>query len=412
MKIVKTSRLKIWIFSLLSAALMLVLTFYWLSRPYTFGDEAALIRWSALFKKSVLQIDPKPDPEEVLFVDVSGIKTTIDGVNTFGEPSPYYREVITDRTHLAAFFRLLNRFREDVRFVVCDILFDKATPADLLLQQQLDSLDDRLLAVSHLASETEHLTPVLDIPYAPATYQASDGMFLKYPLLLCDSLKTAPVVLCERLHGRHFKKGSGFFHYFDQHRCLPNPIIDFKVRPGDFRVGVTPGESVFTVFDIGTILESQDFMTKEDLAAYFSNRVIVIGDFETDIHETSFGEMPGPLILYNAYLTLAAGEHLLSPVWVILLFAGYFFLSYRILAEVDIHTPAWMAPLFRSRMGRLVLNTLDEIVILAGMTILSYMLFHIHINILIFLLFAKGMEIIWRKWPFWSGGSPAKKCSR
>lgn len=397
----KPGRLKIGIFSLFSAALMLTLTFFWLSRPYIFGDESALIHWSALFKKSVLQIDRKPDPEEVLFVDVSGIKTTIDGVNAFGEPSPYHREVITDRAHLAAFFGLVNRFREDVRFVICDILFEKPTPADSLLQQQVDRLGDRLLAVSHLASENEHLTPILDIPFAPATYRASDGMFLKYPLLLGDSLKTAPVVLCERLQQQQFRKGAGFFHYFDHHPCLPSPIIDFKVRPADFRTGTAPGEAVFTIFDIGTILESQDFMTDDDLAAYFKDRIIVLGDFETDIHETPFGEMPGPLILYNTYLTLAAGEHLLSPVWVLLLFGGYFFLSYRILAEVDIHTPAWLTPVFKSRMGRLVLNTLDELVILTSMTILSYMLFHIHINILIFLIFAKGIEIIWRKWPFW-----------
>ena len=62
---------RIWALTTFNALVMLLIAFFWLRLPYTFGDEAFLIKWTALTKKSLLGIDPKPNPESVLFVDIS-----------------------------------------------------------------------------------------------------------------------------------------------------------------------------------------------------------------------------------------------------------------------------------------------------------------------------------------------------
>ena len=394
--------LRIHLISLLNAVAMLLFTFYWLNLPYTFGDEAFLIKWSSLVKKSLFGIDPKPDPEEVLFVDVSGIKTTIDGVNEFGEVSPYHRRVITDRAHLTEFFALLNEYREDIRLVFCDILFIDPTTHDPALQAQFDLLGDKLLGVSHLL-EDRVLKPVFDLPHALATYQSTDELFLKYPLLLGDSLKTVPLALHERLDGGRLDDRGIFFPRLDGRLSLPDPIIDFKVRKTDFRTGTDPGTANFTAFQIGTLLESRMFMSAEDLRAYFQGKLVIVGDFETDVHETPFGELPGPILVYNAYLTLKEGDNKVSVWWMLFLLLAFYFLSSRVFAEVEVRKPGWLADLFQSRTGKIILNALDEFAILTLITLLSYFLFQIHINILILLVFVKTTEFIWRKrrFPLW-----------
>jgi len=386
---------RIRILSLLQAVAMLVFTFYWLHLPYTFGDEAFLIRWSSLVKKSLFGIDPKPAPEEALFVDVSGIKTTIEGANEFGEASRYHREVITDRRDLAEFFELVNRFREDLRMVVCDIRFPEATGRDSLLQVQFDSLGEKLLGVSSLDEGGRHLRPVFDIPYALAAYQSADEQFLKYPLFFGDSLKTAPLVLYERLDGGRFREGGFFFHRLDGQLMLPDPIIDFRVRNYDFQTGTELGAAQFTVFNVGTLLEARAFMAPEDLRAFFEDKLVIVGDYQNDVHETPFGATAGPLLIYNAYLTLRARENRVTLPWILFLLVSYYLLSYRIFAGFEIRKPARLVSWFQSKAGRLILHALDEFFLLTVITLLSYFIFHIHINILILLIFVKAVEFTW-----------------
>ena len=387
---------RIRVLSLLNAVAMLVFTFYWLHLPYTFGDEAFLIRWSALVKKSLLGVDPKPAPEEVLFVDVSGIKTTIERENEFGEPSRYHREVITDRGDLAEFFELVNRFRDELRLVLCDIRFPEATDRDSLLQRQFDRLGDKLLGVSALDEEGRLVEPVLELPYALATYQSADDLFLKYPLYFGDSLKTAPLVLYERLDGGRFRSGGWFFHRLDGRLMLADPIIDFRVRNRDFQTGTALEAAHFTVFNVGTLLEARAFMAPEDLLAFFDDKLVIVGDYQNDVHETPFGEIAGPLLIYNAYLTLRERDNRVTLPWILFLLVSYYLLSYRVFAGFEIKKPARLVSWFQSKAGRLILHALDEFFLLTLITLLSYFIFHIHINILILLIFVKTVEFTWR----------------
>ncbi len=388
--------IKIALLSLLNAGIMLTLTFYWLSLPYTFGDEAFLIKWSSLVKKSLLGFDEKPNPEQVLFVDVSESKTTIRGTNEAGDPSPYHTEVITDRRQLTEFLGMINDLGGEARFVLLDILFEDTTRFDDSLQMQMTQLGEKLLSVSHLAKSGEHIRPVFEIPYAPATYAASQGLFLKFPLVLADSLKTAPLVLYEKLHHARFDN-KGLFYTLNGKISLTSPIVDFKIRPADFRTGTSLGDKNFALHKMGTILESRNYMNEADQRAWFRNRLVLVGDFSTDMHMTPFGKTPGLLLIYNAYLTLAKKQNTVSLAWVIFLLSAFAFVSYRIFTDTKVTKPRWLIKVFESKTGHLILNSLDEITLLAIITFLSYFIFNIHVNILALFLYLKIMEFLWKK---------------
>ena len=291
------------ILSTVNALLMLLITFHWLRLPYTFGDEAFLIKWTALTKKSLLGIDPKPVPESVLFVDISESKTTLEMPNDFGEPSPYHRMVITDRTHLTEFMAMIVPYRDQTQLVVLDVILDKASPEDSLLQEQVDLLGPKLMGVNHLEGEDQQAIPsVIDFQLQGlATYRSAQGLFLKYPLLFQDSIPTVPLVMYEQLQHQKMDH-SGLFYRFPQGISLPAPVVDFKVRSNDFHEGVNLSESNFTTFKMADLLDMQSFMAEEDIAALFEHKIILIGDFSADLHETPFGKTPGLLLIYNAYL--------------------------------------------------------------------------------------------------------------
>ncbi|MEM6398279.1 MAG: CHASE2 domain-containing protein [Bacteroidota bacterium] len=392
----KTHRHRLLGISTLNAGIMLVITFVWLGLPYTFGDEAFFIKWTALTKKSLLGIDPKPDPEEVLFVDISGSKTIIEQPNEFGQPSPYFRQVITDRTHLAEFLSLMAPYKEGIELIVLDVLFDQPTEADSSLQVSVDKLGDKLLGITQAPTpDTQPL--VIDFSQsAMASYRTTQGAFMKYPLLYEDSLVTTPVRMYELLHQEQLDY-SGTFFRFERGISLRNPIVDYKVRESDFQMGTDLVESNFTLWSMGTLLESRAFMPDEAMAEYFKDRIVIVGDFVNDVHNTPFGNTAGPLLIYNAYLSLADGNNIVSVWWVLFLFTGYWLISWRAFNDIEMKLPADLAKKMNTRFGRIFLNTIDDAFLLILMTVLSYFLFRIHITILILLVYIKVAEFCWDK---------------
>lgn len=390
------NRRRIWLFSLGNAIIMLVIAYTWLSLPYTFGDEAFLIKWSSLIKKTLFGFDAKPNPEEVLFVDVAANKTTIPTINEFGEVSNFHRKIITDRQELAQLFAMINRHHSAVRLVVCDVLFEDSTRFDQALEAELQQLGNKVLGVSHLTKDGEYVRPIFDFPYAPATYTATQGMFLKFPLLLQDTLPTIPLAMYQRLNGAAYQR-KGPLLWVNNRLSLPSPIVDFKVRNADFRTGTDLSKSNYAIYNLGTLLESQEFMTDADQAQFFQGKIIMIGDFADDLHNTPFGKTPGLLLLYNAYLTLVSRQNVISIAWIFYLVLAFTFISYRVLSDVRVLKPQWLVKIFTSRLGTFILNALDEVFLLTLITLLSYFLFNIHINILILLLYVKAVEFFWKR---------------
>ena len=63
------------------------------------------------------------------------------------------------------------------------------------------------------------------------------------------------------------------------------------------------------------------------VAEQIANKIIVIGDFNTDVHRTYAGKQPGSVICLNAYYALLRGEHLVSYPFTIFLFFVYVVIS-------------------------------------------------------------------------------------
>lgn len=167
--------------------------------------------------------------------------------------------------------------------------------------------------------------------------------------------------------------------------------MDFKVRDSGFRVGTNLKEKNFKIVALGLLLS----LGEEAAADFFKDQIVLIWDFKNDMHATPFGSSPGILLIYNAYLTLEDGSNLVSAWWLLLLLAGFTLISWRIFNDIEFTPPRWLRGLFRSRLAQWVLEAIDEIVLLIALTVLSYFLFNVHVNILVLLIYCKIVDVLW-----------------
>jgi len=386
---VKKAYSKALLFSLLHAAAMLALAFYWLSLPRTFGDEAIFIKWTSLVKKSLLGVDQKPDPNSVLYLDISGSKMLMEKPDPFYEElTGYQQTVITNRAHLAFFLEYLRSYGSDIPIVIIDLSFEEASPDDSLLQARIDSLPFPIVGAQRILEDGQLGAKAIQLPTGIASYLSTDNQFMKYPLFLQDSLPTLPLVALN-IANHHTYDRRWLWPRINRHPSLSNPIIDFKIRPFDLNDGTTAKENTFPIRSLGTLLFEFEFWDEADIKAMLRQKTIIIGDYKDDLHQTVFGTVPGPIIIHNAYLSLVKGESLIKGSWVILLLGLFFWMSWRIYYQTKqrAHSKWWHKS--KTALGKIVADSIDDTFFLIAATILSYFLFNIHINILILLIFMK-----------------------
>lgn len=65
-------------------------------------------------------------------------------------------------------------------------------------------------------------------------------------------------------------------------------------------------------------------------------KIVLVGDFDNDVHSTFTGDVPGPLLSYYAYRALAAGDHKVNFGLYIFLAAIYFGIALTLLGKMPL----------------------------------------------------------------------------
>lgn len=401
------SKIKVWIFALLNGACMLILALYWLSLPRTFGDELIFTKWTSIVKKSLLGFDERPAPDEVLYVDVSGSKMLLELDDPlYEEPTGFHRTAITDREQLAAFLNMVALYGSDIPLVLMDISFELPDASDTELQSVIDSFPFPILAARRLGYDGELMPSVIELPTGVANYLSTDYSFMKYPLFLKDTMPSLPLVAWSMTEGKAFSN-TRLWPRMDGRRSLHKPIIDFKIRPFHLNWKASQDTTGYTLRAMGTLLFEWDFWAEEDIRKLLQNKTIIIGDYYFDRHQTIFGILPGPLIVHNAYLTLKSDESLIPWSWLLLLYLLFVWISLRSVKEVmerELGGPRkW-----KTIIGDLLADSIDETLFLIVATVLSYFIFNIHINVLVVLVFLKVTSYIFGRFVFRASIKPAE----
>jgi hypothetical protein len=381
------TKLKRWLLSILHGLFLLLLSWVWISFYSSYGDEAFLIQWASKIKRTILHIDEDPSAKEYLFVNLGYDKELIASDEVLG------KEVITDRAQLASFLNLLKRNNKAYKFALCDVYLTGDSPNDSVLYSAVTGLKNVVFPI-HSSEEDSIEVPKFPVQYAIADYKSIEGAFLKFRFVQQNDYESIPVYMHQRLNGGNVKDHSLF--YTDNGKLIFNSfIVDFPIR--SFEVFKNAEYPVVNLSEL--LILPEEVLVKD----YLKDRIILLGDFDTDVHSTIFGETPGTLILLNTFLTLKNGYHIVSVFWVLMMLFFFTLISYHLF-----YNRKQESEKSSNRRFSFVTSFFNYLVILSVISILSYLIFNVYVNILILVVyinliaFIVGLRRKTRRLPKWN----------
>ena len=323
-------------------------------------EEKSLLARTELFKSFV--IDYKNDTsDDVVFIDVTYDKELRPVYETSFTPDmeeladhgrndieeefqkmPLGNNFITDRGKLLQLLQILKE-KDDYKFILLDIAFSNEIDSspDSLLFATIASMRD-IIIPRHAGMVLAD--PVLYDKSGMADYSTLyiESDFIKFPYFF-DGQKSIPLLLYETLYNVNVNDHK--LYATDNGRLARKSIpltLDFRMNRN---IHENEGNLILEdemeiplmgrdILGVISCTEDPSYSWLDDDPDMFKGKLVVIGSlFGDDNHSTYVGEMPGCLILYNAYLSLKKGRHLMTWPLILVLFLIFFLLSFTILKK-------------------------------------------------------------------------------
>lgn len=381
----KSNKLVIAILLVIHSIWMMFLSYLWVNTAYSYESESKIMAFTSILKNVVLGFDNKPSKDSLLFINISHDKMLVPRYDSDGFESG--KEAITDRASLLKFIETINT-NPNYKFILLDVFFEDSTSFDSTLQAQINKSKD-IIFPYHLDGGDKVLKSYINGWKGLADYNTDFGIFLKYSYLQRDTCKTVPLLLYEKFHNGSISK-TGPFYFSKGSLALNSLALSIPVRSFDIFTGDSLGYNSVNLCEVINLpLPFIKELTK--------NKIIIIGDFkDRDIHPTLYGNTPGPLIQLNAYLALVNGDNLLH--WPILcfLFVNYLIISWFLFTGNVFISNKWTEKFKKSKMG-IFYDFIKYAFFLILINIFSYIIFGIHLNVLIIGIYIVAVEyfLIW-----------------
>lgn len=366
--------------ALANAFLLLGVSSFLLQQPITPEDEYLVIKLTSALKNIGLGLDEKPPQKDFLFVNVAYAKALVPKYDESGV-FPIGNEAITDRAKLASLFQKLNKHPQSYQYIICDIHFTGASEDDSILAEHIEKTENIIASYHYNKAKKQYEDPVFKVHKGLADYtehkesflKKSEG-FLKYRLLLNDSVKSLPLLMYQDLSGASWQK-DGWFYELNGKPIFNSFILNFRIRSYDLFESKKP----YPTLTIDDLL----LMDAETMASFVKDRIIVIGDFtDRDLHDTIYGKMPGSLILVNAYLALLNEDNLMRNGLLVVLF-----ISFTLLTLLALYPQKFIKNWFVSALNiktqwiKYLFDFMAYFILLAAISIGSFFLYNIHLNV-------------------------------
>ncbi|MCX6160862.1 MAG: CHASE2 domain-containing protein [Ignavibacteriae bacterium] len=381
-------RRRLYITAFVHSLLLLTATLWLLEMNTTYGDEKFLMQWSSVIKKMLFKIDNKPSKSELLFVNTSYDNMLIDKLDDDG--FIIGNQAIVDREKLTRLFEISGRYPDKERYILCDIYFKDPSPFDAGLNRAMMNAG-KIIIPFHTADSGTAEMPLPGVNRGLVDYNIIGGSFLKYSLIQGDSIPGLPLKMYQDISGADFKR-KVLLSSMNGKLSFNTVIIDFKVRPFDIIEGKSPDPYPFV--NLGEFLSLPDTVIAETM----KNRIVLIGDLrERDMHQTYIGSMPGIMILLNIYLMLKNSENIIHPLFLLILFVSYFLISVDVFSVKNISDRKFVKKIAVTRTGKFFVKFLGYVFYLSAVSVLIYMFYDIHINILLIAIYLKFTDSVLMK---------------
>ena len=300
------------------AIFFLSLTYIYWNMPYTGGFGDQFILSMSMFRN--LAIDRDFDDSNIVPVNVAYDKMLIPHYDPRDSTVAGVR-AITDREKLLTFLKMLKA-RDKYDYIFCDVRLDKyETEYDEELFSTIASMRDIVVASSDTNDAPEQIKDKVALSFYSAGVVGDD--FMKYNYILDDGKPNMALKIWQDITGGTLSK-KGLSYFINKKRCVRSVIPDFRysiyddIKEASDRTSTTSNAYSSKIYNLGAQVV-EPYKEGYISGKFFDGKFIMIGDFtENDIHSTIAGEQPGPIITYNAYLSLLHKDNII-PHWIYLL---------------------------------------------------------------------------------------------
>lgn len=300
--------------------------------PYPFWDKLSWICWEEYGLRHTLQHSDNRD--NVFFVNLSNDKEVVDRTISYGLRG---KIAITDRKVLYDFLKMAEG--TDYKYIFLDVRFPSGIcdpEMDSCLIHQILSMPDVYFSAEE---DGNVLDPILSSRGLRNNYYTSivSTNFTRYQFIQ-GGHASAPLHLYSLLSKDTIKQYGPLF-VSKGHFCYNSPMLvipsDFYAQPGDILVQNYEVDPIY--YDFGPYLrEFGECETKEEIQRSISGKVVFVGDFVNDVHDTYVGLQPGPWLLYLAYNELVSEQHIVSWWSILFTFLLYFVFAMLLLCDFSI----------------------------------------------------------------------------
>lgn len=352
------------------------------------GGETAEVKLFESLKTRLLPNSDKSSAlEDCMMVNTSYDKQLIAKYDDYG--FMVGNEAVSDRSLLADFIDLVAE-TDNYKALVFDLdmsmsVVENQDSGFVEQNKRLASLlagMDRVV-VSQSVDEQGHLLPLLDealntksgvVSYVRT---AKESEVVGVPLT-SQGHRSVPLMMAELIDSAKMTRWGPFFFW---NNCLCHK----RVFPMDYwGISVGSNKEVQPYENLGS-----DIMSDRDMIPLRTEgKIIVVGDFVNDMHDTYKGTQPGSVILYNAYRSAVNKHHVVHWWWSLLLFLLYVAFSLSIMRpENDVKNEkrhfARIRRILEKKWVRFVLSFLGYTAILVAVKLIAFALLNIDYNIIV-----------------------------
>jgi hypothetical protein len=256
------------------------------------------------------------DEKKYFFINTAYDPVLTETENEYGEVG---KIVVTDREKLGKFFEKMAEHGNRHQYILCDILFDLNTNQDSLFAKSIAKVKKIIVPAEYNKEEKRLVPPLFNVNYAQADYITYEGIVSKIRIYDSESKsKTLPLKMFEECNNLTIKKNLLGLYYNGNY-------IARTIYPRYFYDRVKMQKNEMSLGSLVNLMEGNDTLFYKDV---LQGKILIIGNFTNETHSTFIGPLPGSLILFNTYLTLEAGYHLISLGWFVFALLSFATLCY------------------------------------------------------------------------------------
>lgn len=312
--------------SVITSAVIILFTYVMGNSGYPLPGETGALKQITDYKKFLgMQLDNVPD--SVLFINVCYDKMLVPYEEN---EMPVGSTVITDRQRLLQFLTKAKA-ANNYRYIFMDIFFQEGLQSDYdsALFRTISTMD-RIIIPKHKGMnlcDSSLYQKAANADYA-TTWQALT--FSRYQFIHDDEASVALKIYEDRCQG-DIERHMGGLWYTDRGRlCQNSATLLLPIRiTGSLIDEESQARERNYIYLGADLLDLDEVMPVSEQIA---DKFIVIGDFKNDKHSTFLGAQPGSSIVFNSYIALTQGAHLVNWLYMAILFViyiviGLFYLS-------------------------------------------------------------------------------------